>query len=93
MIIELTCLCDHQYMGANCEGSKVPTIKDNILNHHRMTSLMWYHEVLGNFTASQGVPYVLGETNSISVSAANHHVVLPVPLLLRIFLPVPLTST
>lgn len=56
-------------MGANCEGAKVPTIKDNILNHHRMTSLMWYHEVLGNFSASQGVPYVLGETNSISVSA------------------------
>lgn len=58
-------------MGANCEGAKVPTIKDNILNHHRMTSLMWYHEVLGNFSASQGVPYVLGETNSISVSALN----------------------
>lgn len=56
-------------MGANCEGAKVPTIKDNILNHHRMTSLMWYHEVLGNFSASKGVPYVLGETNSISVSA------------------------
>lgn len=55
-------------MGANCEGAKVPTIKDNILNHHRMTSLMWYHEALGNFSASQGVPYVLGETNSISVS-------------------------
>lgn len=55
-------------MGANCEGAKVPTIKDNILNHHRMTSLMWYHEALGNFSSSQGVPYVLGETNSISVS-------------------------
>lgn len=58
-------------MGANCEGAKVPTIKDNVLNHHRMTSLMYYHEALGNFTATQGVPYVLGETNSISVSAQD----------------------
>ncbi|KAG8168393.1 hypothetical protein KVR01_001142 [Diaporthe batatas] len=62
----LKTVADHDYMGANCEGSKIPTIKDNILNHHRMTSLMWYHEALGNFSASQGMPYVLGETNSIS---------------------------
>lgn len=70
-------------MGANCEGAKIPTIKDNILNHHRMTSLMYYHEALGNFTASQGVPYVLGETNSISVSAQNRR---------RFFVPVPSVS-
>lgn len=64
-------------MGANCEGAKVPTIKDNILNHHRMTSLMYYHEALGNFTASQNVPYVLGETNSISVSVLNSRLFTP----------------
>ncbi|KAK7722282.1 hypothetical protein SLS64_000819 [Diaporthe eres] len=67
----LKTVADHDYMGANCEGAKVPTIKDNILNHHRMTSLMWYHEVLGNFSASQGVPYVLGETNSISCQGTH----------------------
>jgi hypothetical protein len=27
---------------------------------------MYYHEYLSNYTASKGVPYVLGETNSIS---------------------------
>lgn len=74
MITELTWLWHDQYMGANCEGAKVPTIKDNILNHHRMTSLMYYHEALGNFSASQGVPYVLGETNSISVSALDRRI-------------------
>ncbi|KAG6359218.1 hypothetical protein INS49_012739 [Diaporthe citri] len=67
----LKTVADHDYMGANCEGAKVPTIKDNILNHHRMTSLMWYHEALGNFSASQGVPYVLGETNSISCQGTH----------------------
>lgn len=73
-------------MGANCEGAKVPTIKDNILNHHRMTSLMYYHEALGNFTASQGVPYVLGETNSISVSAPNRRIFMPFPSLSTSFI-------
>ncbi|KAH8801732.1 hypothetical protein F5884DRAFT_889825 [Xylogone sp. PMI_703] len=57
---------DHDYMGAACAGAAVPTIKDNLLNHFHMTSLMYYHEYLGNFSAEAGVPYVLGETNSIS---------------------------
>lgn len=55
-------------MGANCVGAPVPTLKNNLLNHHHMTSLMYYHEVLGNQLEGLGVPYVLGETNSISVS-------------------------
>lgn len=53
-------------MGANCAGAPIPTIEDNLLNHYHMTSLMWYHDYLGNFSYSRGVPYVLGETNSIS---------------------------
>lgn len=53
-------------MGAACEGSPTPTIAGNLLNHFHMTSLMYYHEVLGSYAASVGVPYVLGETNSIS---------------------------
>ncbi|KAI3400110.1 hypothetical protein diail_4340 [Diaporthe ilicicola] len=63
----LKTVADHDYMGSICKGTtKIPTIKANILDHHHMTSLMWYHEYLGNFSVSQGVPYVLGETNSIS---------------------------
>jgi hypothetical protein len=53
-------------MGAACAGSPPATIEGNLLNHYRMTSLMYYHEVLGNYSRSIGVPYVLGETNSIS---------------------------
>ena len=55
-------------MGATCAGSPVPTLEGNLLNHFHMTSLMYYHEVLGNMSAALGVPYVIGETNSISVS-------------------------
>lgn len=55
-----------QYMGAHCAGAAVPTIKDNLLNHYHMTSLMYYHEYLGNYSASKGLPYAIGETNSIS---------------------------
>lgn len=53
-------------MGAHCAGAPIPTIADNLLNHHHMTSLMYYHEYLGNYTVSKGLTYVLGETNSIS---------------------------
>lgn len=51
-----------------------------------MTSLMYYHEALGNFTASQGVPYVLGETNSISVSTPNRPIFMPFPSLSTSFI-------
>lgn len=76
-------------MGSNCEGTtKTATIKGNILDHHHMTSLMWYHEYLGNFSVSQGVPYVLGETNSISVSPLKHRFLIPhrrLSIILHIF--------
>lgn len=55
-----------QYMGAACAGAPIPTIQGNLLNHFHMTSLMYYHEYLGNYSASVGMPYALGETNSIS---------------------------
>ena len=57
-------------MGANCDSTSQPTLQGNLLNHSRMTSLMYYHEVLGNQLADldPDVQYVLGETNSISVS-------------------------
>ncbi|KAI9659153.1 MAG: hypothetical protein M1821_002113 [Bathelium mastoideum] len=63
----LKTVSDHEYMGAACAGSPVPTLQGNLLNHYHMTSLMYYHEALGNMTAALGVPYVIGETNSISV--------------------------
>ncbi|KAJ0416567.1 hypothetical protein BJY00DRAFT_326196 [Aspergillus carlsbadensis] len=62
----LKTVADHDYMGSACGGATDATIEHNLLNHHHMTSLMYYHEYLGNYTASKGVPYVLGETNSIS---------------------------
>lgn len=62
----LRSVADHDYMGANCAGAPVPTLRDNLLDHHHMTSLAYWHEVLGAQTAALGVPYALGETNSIS---------------------------
>lgn len=62
----LRSVADHDYMGANCAGAPVPTLQDNLLDHHHMTSLAYWHEVLGAQTSALGVPYALGETNSIS---------------------------
>ncbi|CAG8957767.1 hypothetical protein HYFRA_00000105 [Hymenoscyphus fraxineus] len=59
-------ISDHDYMGSNCGDTNTNSLVKNILNHARMTSLMWYHEVLGNYSVSQNIPYVIGETNSIS---------------------------
>ncbi|KAF4534706.1 Glycoside hydrolase family 79 [Lasiodiplodia theobromae] len=62
----LRSVADHDYMGANCAGAPVPTLRDNLLDHHHMTSLAYWHEALGAQTSELGVPYALGETNSIS---------------------------
>lgn len=54
-------------MGSACADNKVPaTLAGNLMDHSRMTSLMWYHDFLSNYSVSNGVPYVIGETNSIS---------------------------
>lgn len=53
-------------MGSACDGETDATIEDDLLNHHHMTSRMYYHDYLGNYTVSKGMPYALGETNSIS---------------------------
>lgn len=45
----------------------MPTLEQNLLDHHHMTSLLYWHEVLGDQMNELGVSYVLGETNSISV--------------------------
>lgn len=55
-------------MGSACaDTTQVATLEGNLLSHFHMTSLMWYHDYLSNFSVSRGVEYVLGETNSISV--------------------------
>jgi hypothetical protein len=54
-------------MGSICGTSyTLPTIAYNLLNHTHTTSILYYHEYLGNYTVSQNIPYVLGETNSVS---------------------------
>ncbi|KAI9684330.1 MAG: hypothetical protein M1820_010889 [Bogoriella megaspora] len=60
-------ISDHDYMGSNCADNTSPaTLGYNLLNHFRMTSLMFYHDYLSNYSVTQGIPYVIGETNSIS---------------------------
>jgi hypothetical protein len=58
-------------MGANCHYTGVgPTIATTLFNRHNMLSRVHYHDYLGNATASSGIDYVLGETNSISCQGA-----------------------
>lgn len=57
-------------MGAACHTTSIPTIEANLLNHEHITSVLYYHDYLGNATAGSGIPYVLGETNSISCQGA-----------------------
>lgn len=58
-------------MGANCHYTGVgPTIETTLFNRTNMLSRAWYHDYLGNATAHSGIPYVLGETNSISCQGA-----------------------
>ena len=58
-------------MGANCDYTGVgPTIATSLFDRTNMLSRIWYHDYLGNATAHSGIPYVLGETNSISCQGA-----------------------
>ncbi|OJJ46450.1 hypothetical protein ASPZODRAFT_2129467 [Penicilliopsis zonata CBS 506.65] len=63
---------DHDYMGTNCGYTGVgPTIESTIFNRTLVLSILWYHEYLGNLTRASGIPYVLGETNSIACEGAE----------------------
>lgn len=54
-------------MGSACsDTTQVATIAFNLLNHTHTTSIAYWHEYLGNKTAEYHIPYVLGETNSVS---------------------------
>ncbi|PQE19985.1 beta-glucuronidase protein [Rutstroemia sp. NJR-2017a BVV2] len=63
-------IAEHDYMGSACAGAAPVTLQKNLLDHSHMTSLMWYHDYLSNYSVAHGVPYVLGETNSISCQGA-----------------------
>ncbi|KAH8594004.1 hypothetical protein B0O99DRAFT_688030 [Bisporella sp. PMI_857] len=57
--------CEHQYFGAACTPVK-PTLAGSILNHTLLASYMHFHEMMSTYTLAQGIPYVIGETNSIA---------------------------
>ena len=60
-------------MGANCDYTGVgPTIVTSIFDRTNMLSRVWYHDWLANATEKlgYGIPYVIGETNSISCQGA-----------------------
>jgi hypothetical protein len=58
-------------MGANCDYTGVgPTIETSLFDRTNMLSRVWYHDYLGNATEGSGIPYVIGETNSISCQGA-----------------------
>lgn len=60
-------------MGAACDYTGVgPTIATTIFDRTNVLSRLWYHEYLGNVTAPSGIPYILGETNSISCQGARN---------------------
>lgn len=63
--------CTHQYSGAACRPVK-PTLADSIMNRTELNRWMKYHEGAAAYSVSNGLPYVIGETNSIAVSGLLH---------------------
>ncbi|KAH7068594.1 hypothetical protein FB567DRAFT_457202 [Paraphoma chrysanthemicola] len=57
--------CTHQYFGAACSPVK-PTLAGNVMNRTALTLLMNYHAGASAYSVSKGLPYVIGETNSIA---------------------------
>src|SRR5262249_50199836 len=55
-------------MGSACAyQSSIITIRQNIMNHTQTVFRLGPHIPLAAYSQSKGVPYVLGETNTISV--------------------------
>jgi hypothetical protein len=57
--------CTHQYFGAACRPVK-PTLAGDLMNRTAMFPLMAYHARASAYSVSKGLPYVIGETNSIA---------------------------
>ncbi|KAF9731225.1 hypothetical protein PMIN03_005546 [Paraphaeosphaeria minitans] len=57
--------CTHQYFGAAC-GPVKPTLAGDLLNRTNMFPWMEYHRQASAYSVAKGLPYVIGETNSIA---------------------------
>ncbi|OAL47006.1 hypothetical protein IQ07DRAFT_623860 [Pyrenochaeta sp. DS3sAY3a] len=57
--------CTHQYFGAACRPVK-PTLAGNVMNRTALIQGMAYHVGASAYSVSKGLPYVIGETNSIA---------------------------
>lgn len=57
--------CTHQYFGAACRPVK-PTLDGNLMNRTALIQGMNYHQSAAAYSVSKGLPYVIGETNSIA---------------------------
>lgn len=57
--------CTHQYFGAACRPVK-PTLAGNLMNRTALIEGMKYHASASAYSVSKGLPYVIGETNSIA---------------------------
>ncbi|KAJ8117474.1 hypothetical protein OPT61_g1336 [Boeremia exigua] len=57
--------CTHQYFGAACRPVK-PTLAGNVMNRTALIQGMNYHASASAYSVSKGLPYVIGETNSIA---------------------------
>lgn len=57
--------CTHQYFGAACRTVK-PTLAGDLMNRTNLIRWMDYHATSSAYSVSKGLPYVIGETNSIA---------------------------
>ncbi|KAF2830929.1 hypothetical protein CC86DRAFT_283500, partial [Ophiobolus disseminans] len=57
--------CTHQYFGAACRPVK-PTLAGDLMNRTNLARWMKYHGESSAYSTSKGLPYVIGETNSIA---------------------------
>ncbi|GME66480.1 glycoside hydrolase family 79 protein [Neofusicoccum parvum] len=67
---QIKSMSQHDYHGSNCESGLsqgiVPELRKNLLNHTNVIDRVWPHQQMSPVVVSQGIEYVLGETNSIS---------------------------
>jgi hypothetical protein len=57
--------CTHQYFGAACRPVK-PTLAGAVMNRTALIQGMNYHAAASSYSVARGLPYVIGETNSIA---------------------------
>lgn len=57
--------CTHQYFGAACRSVQ-PTLAGNVMNRTALIEGMRYHAAASSDAVAKGLPYIIGETNSIA---------------------------